>query len=277
MNSITQAITDQIIEALENNVIPWKKPWNTELPMNLLSRHVYRGINLLTLCLSPHASPYYLTFKQLASLGGTVKKGSKGFKVVYWDKMDAEDEEQRMVVKYYNVFNVEQCLGIPERFLPQDDERFDSLAACEEIIDNMPEKPEIKEALYAFYCLKSDVVGLPHRRNFVSIEEYYSTLFHELVHSTGHSKRLNRRYPQEILRLNEDYSREELVAEIGSSFLCGHARISPKTISNQAGYISGWLSALKGERRMILSAASMAQKAVDYIMANTVEEDISSE
>jgi len=277
MNNITQAITDQIIEALENNVIPWKKPWNTELPKNLLTGNFYRGINLLTLCLSPHASPYYLTFKQLASLGGTVKRGSKGFKVIYWDKVDAEDEDQRMVVRYYNVFNVEQCLGIPERLLPQNNEAFDSIAACEEIIENMPERPEIKEAGYAFYCLKSDVVGIPPRKNFVSGEEYYSTLFHELVHSTGHPDRLNRKHSQEVSNLDAGYSREELIAEIGSSFLCGHARISPKTIDNQTGYISGWLSAINGDKRMVLSAASLAQKAVDYIRAGAVEENISAE
>jgi antirestriction protein ArdC len=270
-NTIAQIITDQIIEALENGTIPWKKPWKTELPMNLISKHVYRGINLLMLSMSPYASPYYLTFKQLAYLGGFVKPGSKGFKVVYWKTIESSDEdteEKKPLLKYYTVFNVEQCDKIPEELFPDQDHEFDSIAACEGILDNVPDMPDFREAPNAFYDINSDIIGLPPRRNFVSAEEFYSTAFHELVHSTGHPERLNRKVLSGSAGMNENYSKEELVAEIGSSFLCAHARISPKTLDNQAGYIANWLSVLKGDKKFIFSASSLAQKAVDYILGN---------
>ncbi len=275
-NNIAQIITDQIIEALEKGTIPWKKPWKTELPMNLISKHVYRGINLLMLSMSPYASPYYLTFKQLAYLGGFVKPGSKGFKVVYWKAIESDGddaEEKKPLLRYYTVFNVEQCEKIPQELVPEQDHDFDSIAACEGILDNVPDMPGCREASNAFYDIKSDIIGLPPRRNFVSAEEFYSTAFHELVHSTGHPDRLNRKTLSGNAGLNEDYSKEELVAEIGSSFLCAHARISPKTLDNQAGYIANWLSVLKGDKRFIFSASSLAQKAVDYILGKSINEN----
>ncbi|MBU2464690.1 MAG: DUF1738 domain-containing protein [Candidatus Edwardsbacteria bacterium] len=272
-NTIAQIITDQIIEALEKGAIPWKKPWKTELPMNLISKHFYRGINLLILSMSPYASPYYLTFKQLAYLGGMVKPGSKGFKVVYWKAIESNDEdtgeeEKKPLLRYYTVFNSEQCNNIPEEILPDRNNSFDSITTCEKILDNMPNIPKIKETPNAFYDKELDAVGLPPRKNFISAEEFYSTAFHELVHSTGHPERLNRKVLSGSAGMNENYSKEELVAEIGSSFLCAHARIAPKTIDNQAGYIANWLAVLKGDKRFIFSASSLAQKAVDYILGN---------
>lgn len=275
-STIVQIITDQIIETLEKGAIPWKKPWKTELPMNLISKRTYRGINLLVLSMSPkYVSPYYLTFRQLAHLGGSVKPGSKGFKVVYWKIFESSDENtseretlEKPLLRYYTVFNSEQCINIPKDIFPYVNNNIDPIAACEKIMDNMPNMPEIKETKNAFYDMKSDIIGLPPRKNFISQEEFYSTAFHELVHSTGHPDRLNRKNSSGGSDFNENYSKEELVAEIGSSYLCAHARIAPKTIDNQAGYIANWLSVLKGDKKFIFSASSLAQKAVDYILGN---------
>lgn len=274
--AVYELITNMIIEMLDKGVVPWHRPWNVPMPMNLVSKKEYRGVNVLTLSFTEFASPYWLTYRQAKELGGHVKPGAKGLPIVYWNwikakKMGSEDEADNSIpfLKYHTVFNLEQCEGIP---IPDDSKAGNKpLDQCERIIERMPNKPIIlHKGDEAFYSPKSDRVTLPNKENFESIEEYYSTLFHEIVHSTGHESRLNRICLKEPHAFGSDtYSKEELIAEIGSSFLCSMTGIESKTLTNQIGYINGWLNRLRNDKRLIITASAHAQKAVDYIRGGT--------
>ena len=268
---VPQIVTDQILEALEQGVVPWQKPWKTHLPMNMVSKRQYHGINLLILALAPYTSPFYLTFNQVEALGGMVKPGSKSSRIVYWrilEHLSPEGEITEIpLMKYYCVFNLEQCHGIPADKVPQlAVSEFSPIQACEEVFEHMPNKPGFVGAQEAYYNRKEDVVGMPAKEAFVSAEEYYSTLWHELVHSTGHQKRLNRDNSYNHLGYQDAYSNEELIAEIGSSILCAYSGIAPRTIKNQAAYIDHWYKRLKGDKRLIIGASAAAQRAADFIM-----------
>ena len=131
----------------------------------------------------------------------------------------------------------------------------------------MPNQPAIEQEDRAWYRPCTDTVGIPARGAFDSAEEYYSTLFHELTHSTGHPKRLGRAGIEKLNTFgSESYSKEELIAEMGAAMLCGVAEIERKTLSNSAAYLKSWTDVLKGDSRMVVSAASQAQKAADYIL-----------
>jgi len=266
---VAQLVTDEIIASLERGVIPWKKPWRSELPRNITGRQ-YHGINLLLLALSEHASPFYMTFRQVNDLGGKVKAGSTGFRVIYWRILEHLSPEGEIttipLLRYYTIFNLEQTTGIPEERLPKlDVQHIDPIRECEQIWVDMPNKPSLVNAQEAYYERTSDTVGIPPIERFDNAGEYYSTLWHEAVHSTGHPKRLNRDNHYGELGYREAYGNEELIAEIGSSILCSYAGISPLVIENQTSYISYWLARLKGDKRLIIGASAAAQKAVDYI------------
>lgn len=267
-----QIVTAQIIEALESGVIPWRKPWHcVSLPTNLHTGKAYRGINLLTLSFSPYASPYWVTFKQAQALGGSVQKGEKGRSIVFWSRMikeDAETGENKPIflLKRYTVFNAEQCSGLE---LPEEKkERKADIEAAEKIHLFMPNRPSVSfDGSAAYYVPSRDQVVVPPKSTFHAIEGFYATLYHELVHSTGHASRLNRFKDDGPAHFgSESYSKEELVAELGAAFLCAHAGINNETQENSAAYIQGWLRAFNDDKRMIMQAASAAQKAADYIL-----------
>lgn len=268
---VAQIVTDQILEAMEKGVIPWQKPWKSHLPMNMVSKHQYHGINLLILSLSGFGSPFYLTFNQVEALGGQVKPGSKALRIVYWRLLEHINSQSGEVtevplMRYYCVFNLEQTTGIPAEKIPQLGKEANPIEACESVFANMPNKPGLIGSREAYYDRREDLIGMPAREWFDSPEEYYSTLWHEAVHSTGHQKRLSRDNTYEKSGFNAVYSNEELIAEIGSSFLCAYTGIAPLTIRNQAAYCAHWLKRLQGDKRLIIYAASAAQKAADYIM-----------
>jgi len=199
-----------------------------------------------------------------------VRRGEHGSKVVFWkiDKYETEDADGQTVAKtsailrYYTVFNVEQCEGITAS---ASDKVINPIEECERIVAGMPNPPAMVQA-GAWYRPATDTVGMPSRQAFGSAEEYYSTLFHELTHSTGHPSRIGR---EGIEKLNtfgsESYSKEELVAEMGAAMLAGIAGIERKTLSNSAAYLQSWIDVLKSDSRMVVFAASQAQKAADYI------------
>jgi len=268
--SVYEIITDQIIKKLEEGVVPWRKTWVNGLPSNFVSKRAYTGMNSLLLGLSDFKSPYWLTFKQCNGLGGRVKKDSKSTQIIFWNvvdnnrKKDKDDSDKIFILRYFNVYNTDQCEGLevenPVK-VP-----CNKLGACEEIHDGYKTCPKIETAHKAFYAPKSDFIGMPDRENFDSSEDYYAVLFHEMGHSTGHESRLNRK---EVVGCqpfgSESYSKEELVAELTSAFLCGTVGIAPAIIDNAASYIQNWKSALKEDSKLIISAASKAQKAADYI------------
>ena len=266
-----EIITDRILENLEQGVVPWQRPGQVTRPRNLITGKEYRGVNVLMLGMEGYNCSYWATFKQIKQAGGSVVKGSKSTPVVYWNMKEVEDKEtgekkEVPFMRYYRVFNLEQTEGIEK---PEEEKNnMEPLECCEKIVSRMPDKPEIfhNGMNKAYYSPVRDSVHLPLKSKFVSSEEYYSTLFHELIHSTGHETRLNRKGIIEMTRFGtEQYSKEELIAEIGSAFLCGQAQIENKTINNSAAYVQNWLKELKNDKKLVVIAAAQAQKAVDWI------------
>jgi antirestriction protein ArdC len=281
MASVYEVITNRIITQLQNGVAPWQKPWrvrgNNGLPRNLVTHREYRGINVWILLSSRYSSQYWLTFRQARELEGHVRPGETGLPVVYWkfgtrEVQDGDEviEKASVLCRYYTVFNVEQCEGLrlqPAQSADQESE-VQPIRKCERVVDHWQQKPRMMHGGdYASYNKTLDIVRMPERSCFNSAEEYYSTLFHELTHSTGHLTRLNRVSLADFERFgDQNYSREELVAEMGAAFLAGYCGIENRTINNSASYLANWLDALKNDSRMIVVAASQAQKAADLIL-----------
>lgn len=268
-------VTSRIIEHLEKGVIPWRQPWfESGVPRNLVSDKPYRGVNVLLLASLGYEQNYFLTFRQVQELGGKVRKGEKSHEVIFWNWKEVENKETGKkekipILRYYRVFNISQCEGISKEKLPEKFERkHDPVQPCEEIIAAMPNKPPIRhEEHEAYYHPAMDYVNMPKPESFISAEAYYGALFHELVHSTGHASRLNRKEIVERTGFGSArYSAEELTAEIGASFLKSQAGIPIEELENSTAYIKHWLEQLKNDKRFIVYASAQAQKAADYIM-----------
>lgn len=280
-----QTVTDAILKHLEQGVVPWRCPWDRKVgrPCNLASNRLYQGINVLLLGLRRYASPFWLTMQQANDLGGQVRKGEHGTLIVKYGRHDRrtkgrEDEETKTIyyLRGYTVFNVLQIDGLnlnssilDERELPTPEKRVE---AAEQIVAGMPSKPDIKEGkkVQACYRLSSDTIEMPALSRFESAESYHLTLFHELVHSTGHESRLNRAslVGADSSVMNE-YSKEELVAEMGAAFLAMEADIVQDGHEQSAAYLQCWLETLRepNRKRWIVEAGSQAAKAVKYILA----------
>jgi antirestriction protein ArdC len=276
-NAVYSIITDRVVSLLERGVVPWRRPWAGPegMPRNLVSDREYRGVNVFLLASAGYVSPHWLTFKQAQERGGSVRKGEKAMPVVFWkvDTVQRTDDAgeayagRRFILRYYNVFNAEQCEGI-DAPLPVVSNAFEPIERCEAVIAGMPKRPTIEHhEARAYYRPATDTVNMPRRELFDRPEAYYATMFHELTHSTGHESRLNRKGIDEVVSFGSaDYSREELVAEMGAAFLCGHCGIEQATIENSAAYIGNWLKRLRDDRTLIVQAAAQGQKASDFIL-----------
>jgi antirestriction protein ArdC len=272
---VYQIVTDRIIGMLEDGVVPWNKPWATgsEAPMNLVSKKAYRGVNVWLLSCAGYASPYWVSYKQATEMGGQVRKGEKSTPVVYWKMFETLDKatgEKKTIpmLKYYSVFNVSQCDNLkyptPEELEKID---FNPIEEAEKIVANMPKKPTILHGeQQAYYNRSSDFVNMPQKETFDKVENYYSVLFHELTHATGHENRLGR-LQNDVSRFGDAcYAKEELVAEMGASFLCATAGIVDRTIDNSAAYIASWLKRLKNDKKLVVSASAKAHQSTDFIL-----------
>ena len=278
MPTVPEIITENVLKQLEQGVAPWRKPWLTSIPRNLISKNPYRGLNVFLLATQGYGSPYWLTFNQAKQLRAHVRQGEKSTLVSFWKFNEYANENRETgetenktsaLLRYYRVFNIEQCEGL--RSLHGDDRKpVNPVAECESIANQMPNAPRIEQHSRAFYRPSADIVGMPSRNCFESPEAYYSTLFHELTHSTGHTSRLNRFEENSTDHQfgSESYIKEELIAEMGAAMLAGMAGISQATLSNSASYLQSWIDRLKSDSRLIVSAASHAQKAADYILGN---------
>ncbi len=269
MASVYEIVTEQMVNALESGVCPWRKPWagGHGAPMNISGRE-YRGVNVFLLGLSGYESPYWMTYRQAQEKGGHVKKGERGQLVVFWKWLkNDETGEDFPMLRYYTVFNVAQCEGIAS---PETQVRtFTPIEAAERIVSGLPATAAgVAHGLSgACYVPALDEVRMPSREAFTGSEEYYGTLFHELTHSTGHESRLARKGIVDRARFaSHEYSEEELVAEMGSSFLCHEAGILPATMENSAAYLRSWVKVLKGDSRLVVRAAGAAQKAADWLL-----------
>jgi|TARA_Y100000310_G_scaffold257668_1_gene265800 antirestriction protein ArdC len=280
-SKVYEIITEQVMDLLGQGTVPWHKPWIGGYPKNLISKKEYRGINVFLLSVKGYASPYWVSYKQAQELGGNVKKGEKSTMVVFWKQIKVQDEgspdssgeitEKTIpLLRYYRIFNLEQCENIDMGKVPQTDINlnFQPITACEETVMSMQNKPDIcHEEPRAYYNPSQDYVNMPRKENFTKEEFYYSVIFHELGHSTGHEKRLARKQLSEWATFgSEKYSKEELVAEMTAAFLCGHHGIEQETLENSAAYIKSWLKKLQDDPKMVVLAAAQGQKAADYIL-----------
>ena len=284
--NVYATITQQIIAQLEAGTIPWRRPWRTRgVPRNLFSLKPYRGINVWLLLSRPYASPYWLTFRQANEIGGTVRKGEKGTAIVLWkfpdDRPTEDTDTQRErthvapLVRTYTVFNTEQCLlpqSLTERLAVCEPQPVEPITSCENVIVDMPQRPTIEHGGdRAYYAPTLDTVTVPHPSQFVSLEEFYATLYHEICHSTGHVSRLARPAVMDPPTFaSHERGKEELVAEFGAAFLCGYCGIAPQTLDNATAYIAYWVDRLQKDKALVIQAASQAQRAVDYILHTTV-------
>lgn len=283
-------VTNKIIAMIEQGVAPWRRTWSTYgLARNYATGHIYTGINLILMNNTAHPVPYFLTFNQVKEQNGQIRKGAKAemviyFNVYYKDNQDrtlskdeahnrsnnGEEIQVLKFIKYYNVFNIADIEGIKFKIPEIELQPNEKIERCESIIEQMPNRPELRsiDGNRAFYSPALDFVNMPAIEQFETAEDYYATYFHELTHSTGHASRLGREEvtnPQAFG--SKPYSREELVAEMGASFLCSSVQIDyDNIIENNASYLAGWLKVLKEDSKFIFKAAAEAQKAADYIL-----------
>jgi antirestriction protein ArdC len=270
--NVYEIITDRIIKSLEGGIVPWRKSWKSVAPRNLISKKPYRGVNVFLLGTAPYASPYWLTFRQAKGKGGSVRKGERGTPVIFWKVFDDDGEKfsRPPILRYYTVFNAEQCDGIEVPKSEDDGESltFEPIEACEQIVRGYATCPPIEHGGdKASYNPNFDRINMPPREHFSSEEEYYATLFHEMAHSSGHARRLNRDGITNIGSFaSHSYSLEELIAEMTSSFLCGESGILNLTIENSAAYIGSWVKRLQSNPKWLVQAGGQASKASDYIL-----------
>lgn len=278
---IYEIVTQKIIDLLETGVVPWQIPWRTAsgMPRNLVSLRPYNGINFWLLLCRKDSIPFYLTFEQVKSLGGTIRKGEKSTMIVFWKLLKSEDEAEEKVtplLRYYHVFNISQTEGIDEKRIPKTgafDHDFNSVDVAESLISKWTDCPKIIQGSdSAYYEPKFDLVCIPNPRTFFNDHQFYSTLYHELVHSTGHTKRLGRHEKIKDHKFgSQDYSQEELVAEMGAAYLCGLTDMGQQTLENNVAYIKSWIRTFKNDSKVLIMAAAQAQKAVDYIIQSLPE------
>ncbi|WP_101809520.1 ArdC family protein [Paenibacillus pasadenensis] len=278
--SVYELVTEAIIAKLEAGVVPWVRPWKNGKQAggarNWNTGKLYRGVNQLLLDWSGE----WATYNQVEAAGGNVKLGAKSSIVIFFNKVEKENEdgdiEKIPVYKQFRVFNIEtQCEGLTSKIQPieeeeEEGEELDPIQAAEAIAAGFVGGPELRFASgRAYYEPFFDRVSVPPLSDYRCAEEYYCTLFHELVHSTGHESRLKREKGKVFG--DKAYSKEELIAEVGAAMLCGVAGIEHVTLDNSAAYLKSWISALRGDSRLIVTASSAAQKAADLILGTQVE------
>ena len=269
---IYKEVTDRIMAQLENRIIPWQKPWIAS--GNAISHVTGNSYSLLNQMLLGRPGEY-VTFAQCQKEGGKVKKGEKSSMVVFWKFIEQEDpdtKEKKQVpfLRYFNVFHIDQCEGLTAKHALPFNEDIQPDEYAEEIISDYIRRSGVtfhyQEGDRAYYQPSSDTVTIPDLTQFSEIAEYYSTAFHELTHSTGHESRLDR-LSKTVYFGSEAYSKEELIAEIGAATLVNHVGLeTSSSFRNNAAYVQSWLKALKDDKRLIVSAAGKAEKAVNLIL-----------
>jgi antirestriction protein ArdC len=275
MSKVYQIAQDKIISQLEeaiknNGTAPWRKPWVGGMPKNYVTKKPYRGINLMVL-----EGGSYLTFKQITDLQKKnkeikLKKGSKSHTVFFWQfNQNETDDENKYgpIFKFYRVFSVSDVEGIEEDVVNFGNQQIEN---AEDLIKNFNEEVKIiqKFSDRAYYSPTSDHIVMPELKQFENPNEFYSTMFHEMIHSTGHKSRLNRfDGTTDSIFGNESYSKEELVAEIGSNMILSMMGIEDESQQeNSISYLYGWLQKIKEDPKLITNAAQKSQKAADYIL-----------
>lgn len=277
--SVYEMVTERIIAQLEQGIIPWEKPWSgiRSGAYNRISKKSYSLINQMMLL---HKGEY-ATFKQWQQLGGTVRRGEKSEIVVFWKIQTVEEESEDgtkttkniPLLRYYNVFHISQVDGV-EPLSKDALKEIEPIEEAEKILADYITREHItlvnKASNKAYYSPNNDLIHLPLMEQFKDVSEYYSTAFHEATHSTMKESRCNRmedRKGKLVAFGSDEYSKEELVAEIGSANIMNILGIeTKKSFRNSSAYIQNWLSVLKNDVKFIVSASSKAEKAVKYIL-----------
>ncbi len=289
---IYSTITDRITEKLIAGTVPWRKPWNSNSAnlgdnQNIMSGKAYRGINAVSTYVSGYNSNKWASFKQWSDVGGKVRKGEKSTPVLYWasgvEEQSDGSERKWGCAKYSCIFNMDQVdnvdslKAIDAKNMPATKTEFERIEACEKILDRFFERDK-KLTLRnggnrAYYMPARDAVQMPERQDFSRPTDYYAVLFHELSHATGHESRLARKTVTGSHGFGtHEYSKEELIAELGSAFLCGVAGIDTAILDQSAAYIQSWLRVLRhGDPKILVQSASAAQKAADLILGKPVQ------
>jgi antirestriction protein ArdC len=272
-------VTERIIARLEQGQVPWVNTMAKPLLMarSATTGKIYRGINTFLLGSSPFGSAFWTTYKTAQSMGGIVKHGEKSSLCVFWKRYETKevDEEtgKRKVVpmlKYFNVFNLDQCEGVKDPLLDEVNIP-DPIAKADEVIEAFTGKPAVTfgSCNRAFYVPSEDRIVMPQQTAFKNPADMYRTYFHELIHSTGHASRLNRFVGEKVDMTG--YGMEELVAELGAAILMAECGIFEDTAEKAASYCQHWITELKGDSKLIVRAAGKAQKAVDLILGRKYE------
>jgi len=305
MNKVYSLVNEKILESLKQGYIPWQKPWSVSngfsgiFHRNAVTGKPYKGANVWLLSLACNRYPEYkrlwITYKQARQLRGFIYKQAKPQMVIYWsmfikrngklvkvnvedlpkDPEDLKDLDLVPVLRYYTVFNIvdlgpdslrESIIKKYNDLAQKTNKKIKPIERAQKIIDKYKDRPPIfEDSQKAYYSPSNDEIHIPPRDCFISSEEYYSTLYHECVHSTGHQKRLNRFDNGDYS--HKAYSLEELVAEIGCCYLCNIAQIDTEAVfKNSTAYIQSWYKALSEHPKWFIIASSRAQKAVDYIL-----------
>lgn len=294
MNNLYEEVTSQIISMMEQGQIPWHKPW-AGTSAGAISHNTGKPYSLLNQILLQEPGEY-ITFNQCHQEGGKVKKGAKAKKVYFWkmyqkDLLDEDGQpvlkpdgtpkkETFPILKAFMVFHLNDCEGIQPKWadkLPEAPAK--PIETAEAVLADYVSREKIrlvadKISGQAFYSPARDLINLPCINQYQSAAEYYSTAFHEATHSTGHPSRLHRFSitGQNAAFGSEEYSKEELTAEIGAACILHQMGIeTPESLRNSAAYLQGWLKALKDDKQLIIGAASRAEKAVKMILNQTAE------
>ena len=266
-----EVLVGKILEKLSQGIIPWRKSWSVnDRAVNWTTQKAYRGINSLLL-----EGGEYATMNQISAAGGKVIKGSKGHPVAFFKWMqneEADDNKGFPLLRYYTVFEINtQCEGLKSKRKVKET-TVTPIEQAEKLIEGYATIPQITHGSPSYNPSK-DLLMMPDMNEFTTEQEYYATMFHEMTHSTGHKNRLNRPAVVDTIHFgSEKYSKEELVAEIGAAMLCGTVGIE-NTLDNSVAYIQSWMKKLQDDPKIIISAASQAQKATDYIQGIKVQED----
>ena len=284
--SVYEMVTDRIIAELKTGRIPWEKPWTGGY--SAWSRSTGKPYSFINQLMLPAGE--YATYKQVQESGGNVKKGAKGYMVVFWkmiinSEKDEKGEEKISkfpMLRYYTVFNVEtQCEGITKKYNYDEIESVigNPIEECERVLADYISRSGVHyntvKSGSAYYAPLIDSINMPLFEQFRTVEEYYSTAFHECAHSTGHSTRLARDGVTALAGFgSEKYSKEELIAELTASGILASLGVeTAKTFRNTAGYIQSWIKALQDDVRMIVYASSKADKALAMILGVEVESE----
>lgn len=286
MSNVYEIITNRIVEEMSKGIIPWQRPWHglNDLAISYETRKPYSLLNQLIL----DRPGEWLTFNQVKALGGSIKKGAKAGMVTFYkvspikveetvtneegEEITREKTKMSFILRYYNIFHIEDCDGIQSKMGDAPMEKNEPIYEAEKAIGEYLDREsslrfQCRKSNRAYYSPSEDTVVVPLLEQFNTPEQYYSTVFHEMVHSTGHTSRLDRKSGMKSFFGNEEYSKEELVAEIGSAMICGILGFeTKKTFKNSIAYLQNWIQVLKNDKKMIVLAASAAEKATNFIL-----------